>query len=278
MTDEVRSDMIADELFAGRILSEPMRSRFASGLLLGCALTFGLAARPQLVAAELKIAVASNFATTMQEVSDLFEARTGHEILLSSGSTGKHYAQIRNGAPYDLLFAADRQRPALLEEAKIAVPGSRFTYAIGRLVLWSTIPGLVDPEGAILAEGNFRHLAIANPRLAPYGSAAREALRRLGLWHEVSAKLVQGENIAQALAFVESGNAELGFVGFAQIRGAGLDRSGSIWMVPAELHAPIEQQAVLLRESEAAKSFLALVRGADGRRLIEHSGYEVPEP
>jgi molybdate transport system substrate-binding protein len=255
-----------------------MGSKLASGLLLVGAFTLGLAASSQLAAAELKIAVASNFATTMQELTGLFEARTGHGVLLSSGSTGKHYAQIRNGAPYDLLFAADRKRPALLEEAKIAVPGSRFTYAIGRLALWSTIPGFVDPEGAILGEGSFRYLAIANPRFAPYGSAAREVLRRLDLWHELSTKLVQGENVAQALAYVESGNAELGFVGFAQIRGTGLDRSGSIWMVPAELHAPIEQQVVLLRESEAARSLLALVRGDEGRRLIEESGYEVPEP
>jgi molybdate transport system substrate-binding protein len=242
-------------------------------LLLALVLLSAAAAAP---AGEVRVAVASNFARTLEVVAVRFEAATGHQVVLAPGSTGKHYAQIRNGAPFDLFFAADVRRPRLLEEAGIAAPGSRFTYAVGRLVLWSPQPGYVDPEGQVLAKGGYRYLAIANPRLAPYGAAARDVLEGLGLWQSVQRRLVRGENIAQAYQFVASGNAELGFVALSQLSTPDGETPGSRWIVPRRLHAPIEQQVVLLRDTEAARALLAFVRTAEGAALIRGFGYEVP--
>jgi molybdate transport system substrate-binding protein len=223
------------------------------------------------------VAVAANFAGTAKVLAEQFARESGHRLELSSGSTGKFYAQITNGAPFDVFLSADEATPHRLENEKLAVAGSRFTYAIGRLVLWSARPGLVDERGEVLRKGRFNRLAIANPKLAPYGAAAQEALEKLGLWDELRAKRVQGENIAQTFQFVSSGNAELGFVALSQIRDAGKPPSGSFWLVPASLHAPLRQDAVLLARAErnaAARGFLDYLRTAPARDLIRSYGYE----
>lgn len=216
----------------------------------------------------VQIAVAANFAVPAKELATQFERASGHKTAISVGSTGKFYAQIRNGAPFDVFLSADEETPRRLEEEKLAVAGTRFTYAIGRLVLWS--PQLrIDAE--VLRTGNFKRLAIANPRLAPYGAAAQAALEKLGLWSAMQPRLVQGENIAQTFQFVASGNAELGFVALSQIAQAG----GSHWVVPAPLHAPLRQDAVLLVRGEknpAAKDFLVHLRNS--RERIRSHGYE----
>lgn len=230
----------------------------------------------QSIADEIHVAVASNFAEVMTEISKQFEASTGHRVVLSFGSTGKHYAQIRNGAPFDAFFAADVHRPELLEEEGVAVPGSRFTYAIGKLVLWSPKKNYVDSTGMILIRSKFRYLAIANPKLAPYGKAAREVLQALGLWDLLKERIVQGENISQAFQYVKSGNTELGFIAFSQIMQLTKNEKGSIWDVPQELYTPIEQQAVLLKDGETARSFLSFVRSKESRKIILDYGYDTP--
>ena len=227
-------------------------------------------------AGEILVAVASNFAIPMQEIAEKFEQETGHALTLIPGSTGKHYAQIVNGAPFDIFFAADSERPALLELGGHAQPGSRFTYALGRLVLWSTDATLVDDAGLVLDGSRFRRLAIANPRLAPYGKAAQQVLEARGLWQPLQPKLVRGENIAQAFQFVASGNAELGFVALSQVMHSGAIGRGSAWRIPVELHAPIEQQAVLLTDKPAAKNFAGFVQGEGARAIMRGFGYGTP--
>jgi len=224
----------------------------------------------------VRVAVASNFADALAAIAGQFESETGYRLTLSSGSTGKHYAQIRNGAPFDAFFAADAQRPQLVEEQGLAVPDSRFTYALGRLVLWSPEPGYVDPEGAVLERGGFRHLAIANPRLAPYGKAAQEVLQARGLWERLGPRLVRGENIGQAYQFVSSGNAALGFVAWSQLQRPGQPPWGSLWKVPQALYTPIQQQALLLRDRPVARSFLAFVRSEPALKIIRDYGYDLP--
>ena len=225
---------------------------------------------------EMRIAVASNFKAAITAIARRFESETPHRVSLISGSTGKHYAQIHNGAPFDAFFAADIRRPELLEREGLALPGSRFTYALGKLVLWSPREGYVDPHGRILEDGGFRHLAIANPGFAPYGKAAGEVLLARGLWDALGGRLVRGENIGQAFQFVHSGNAELGFVAWSQLKRPGQPLEGSYWEVPKALHSPIEQQAVLLKDSEAARAFLSFVRSGEGLGIIREYGYETP--
>ena len=228
----------------------------------------------QALAAEIRVAVASNFARAMTSLARNFEENTGHKVKLVFGSTGKHYAQIRNGAPFDVFFAADIKRPRLLEEEGITVSGSRFTYATGKLILWSPIPDYVDAEGGVLRHGSFRYLAIANPDLAPYGRAAREFLQSRGLWNELKQKTVRGENIGQAFQFVSSGNAELGLVAFSQVRNIHRPVEGSYWEVPASLYTPIEQQAVLLTDNEAGRSFISYIKSKPALKIISNHGYE----
>lgn len=247
--------------------ASPLITRLAALLLLASCST-------GLQAAELVIAVASNFQPAMHQLARRFEAKTGHRLRLVTGSTGKHYAQVHNGAPYDLFFAADSERPLRLEQEGLARPDSRFTYALGALVLWSPDTSLVDSAGEVLRGDAFGRLAIANPRLAPYGRAARETLVALGLWASLQDRLVRGENIAQAFHYVYSGNAQLGLIAHAQLRT--LDVPGSRWPVPAELHAPIEQQAVLLKDTLAGRDFLAYVRSAEAVAIIRQFGYAVP--
>jgi molybdate transport system substrate-binding protein len=230
----------------------------------------------QSIAEEIRVAVASNFSVAITTLSERFEADTGHKVSLIFGSTGKHYAQIRNGAPFDAFFAADIKRPELLEQESVALPGSRFTYAIGKLILWSPMAGYVDPDGRVLNQGTFHHLAIANPKLAPYGKAAREVLQAHGVWGVLKAKIVRGENIGQAFQFVRSGNAELGLVAGSQLKRPGHHMTGSWWEVPQALYTPIEQQAVLLKENEAARSFLLFMKTDKSRTLIRSFGYDTP--
>lgn len=223
----------------------------------------------------VRAAVAANFAPTMDALVERFETASGgeHDVLVSIASTGSHYAQIVNGAPFDAFFAADRRRPERLERDGVAVPGTRFTYAVGRLALWSTDPELVDEEGRVLESGRFRHLAIANPELAPYGRAAREVLRRRGLWDTLQPKIVRGQDVGQTYSFVHTRNAELGFVAYSQLSRTGSEIEGSSWLVPASLHAAIEQQAVLLEDTSGARALLEFVQSAEARAIIAGHGY-----
>lgn len=228
------------------------------------------------MAGEIRVAVASNFAEAARTLARAFEQRTGHQVRLSVGSTGKHYAQIHHGAPFEVFLAADAKRPMLLEKEGKTVPGSRFTYAVGQLVLWSPDPGLVDEQGRVLDRRAFRHLAIANPRLAPYGLAAMEVLQQRGLWDDLQRRFVRGENIGQTFQFVASGNADLGFVAGSQLILDEGPRPGSYWRVPPILHTPIVQQAVLVKNEPIAIEFLAFLESEEGKSIIHQFGYETP--
>lgn len=228
-----------------------------------------------------QVAVASNFAGTLAALAPGFEAATGHRLQVSAGPTGRLGIQIAAGAPFQVLLAADQATPARLEAAGHAVPGTRFTYAVGQLVLWSRQPGLVDPQGAVLAHGRFSHLAIANPKLAPYGAAAMAVLQARGLADRLAPRLVTAESIAQAHAFVRSGNAELGFVAWSQLVAPGQVLTGSYWRVPAALHPPIRQDAVLLapgRGQAAPQALLAYLKTPAAQALIRAQGYAGPRP
>ncbi|WP_431152296.1 molybdate ABC transporter substrate-binding protein [Acidovorax facilis] len=224
----------------------------------------------------VSVAVAANFTAPMQKIAAAFEIDTGHKAELSFGATGKFYAQITHGAPFQVLLSADDTTPARLEREGKAVAHSRFTYAIGTLVLWSAQPGTVDAKGDVLKSGDFKHLAIANPKLAPYGAAALQVMEKLGVATALQPRLVQGENIAQTFQFVSTGNAQLGFVALSQVMADGKIRSGSAWQVPASLHEPIRQDAVLLmpgKDSAAASALLTYLRGSKARAIIQSYGY-----
>lgn len=230
------------------------------------------------VAGEVQVAVAANFAAPMQAIAPLFERETGHKAVLLIGSTGKFYAQIRNGAPFDVLLAADDETPARLIEEGRGVPGSAFTYAVGRLVLWSAQSKLVDAKGEILKQDGFRHLAIANPKTAPYGAAALQVMNHLGLTQKLTPLFVQGENIAQTHMFVASGAAELGFVAYSSVIKNGRIGSGSGWLVPVKLHDPIRQEALLLirgKNNPAAQALLDFLRRPEAQALIRTFGYDL---
>jgi molybdate transport system substrate-binding protein len=227
------------------------------------------------MAAEITVAVAANFAEPMKQIAADFMRASGNVVKLSTGATGKFYAQIVNGAPFDVLLAADDDTPAKLIADQHALAGSAFTYASGKLVLWSSRPGFIDPDASALKRGNFTHLAVANAKLAPYGRAAMETLAALKL-DVPAAKIVTGENIAQTYQFVASGNAELGFVALSQVWKDGKLTSGSGWVVPAAMHAPIRQDAVLLehgRDNAAAVALLAYLKSPPARAVIERYGY-----
>jgi molybdate transport system substrate-binding protein len=232
------------------------------------------AAGPAL-AAETRVAVAANFAEPAKAIAARFKARTGHDATLSFGSSGQFYAQVANGAPYEVFLSADRERPEKAEAEGLGVAGSRFTYAIGRLVLYSKTPGLVDGRGAVLATGRFQKLAIADPRTAPYGVAAVETMKKRRVYDALRPRLVQGTSITQAYQFVETGAAEVGFVAASQLIGV---KGGSRWVVPAGDHTPIDQQAVLLKtgaNSAAAQAFIRFLKGPEARAIIQRYGYEV---
>ena len=228
--------------------------------------------------AEVQVAVAANFTAPMQKIAAEFEKDTGHKAQLSFGATGKFYAQIKNGAPFEVFLAADDEIPAKLETEGDAVPGSRFTYAIGKLMLWSAQPGYVDDQGAVLKKSQFQHLAIANPKTAPYGAAAMEVLTHLNLLDAVQPKLVTGENIAQAHQFVATGNAQLGFVALSQVMENGKLTGGSGWQVPANLYEPIRQDAVILakgKDQPAAEALMKYLKGRKATAIIKSYGYDL---
>ncbi len=225
-------------------------------------------------AAEVSVAVAANFTAAMQKLVPLFEQETGHKLSVAYGSTGRFYAQIKNGAPFQVLLAADDETPAKLEKEGLGVASSRMTYAVGRLVLWSKQPGLVDKQGEVLKTTKFEKLALADPKLAPYGLAAMETLTQLGLLDQLKPKLVQGENIAQAYQFVNTQNAQLGFVALSQIN----PQEGSAWVVPSHLHSPIRQDAIVLakgKDAPAATALLQFLRSEKARAIIRSHGYEI---
>lgn len=223
------------------------------------------------------IAVATNFAEAAEDLISRFEAQTEHRITLVTGSTGKLFAQIIQGAPFDAFLAADQARPARLEAENRAVTGSRFTYAKGQLALWSATPSVTTPDGAtVLRAGDFAHLAIANPDLAPYGLAAKQALQGLDLWEALKPKLVMGQNIGQAFSMVATGNAELGLVAKSYAISARNRQSGGLWEVPETLYDPIRQDAVLLTETNAvARDFLTYLKTPEARAVIAGYGYHV---
>jgi len=230
-------------------------------------------------AEEVRIAVATNFLATLKEIVRNFSRDTGHTAVISSGSSGKLYAQIKHGAPFDVFFSADVQRPHLLEKEGLATQGSRFVYAVGRLTLWSPDADMINGNGKeVLSNSGFRRLAIANPKTAPYGAAAQSALQALGLWNQMKGRLVQGENVGQTLQFVFSRNAQFGFVSLSQVLDSKINGSGSRWDVPADLHDPLHQEAVLLAKgqgNEAALGFLEYVKSQRAREIIERFGYRL---
>ncbi len=229
-------------------------------------------------AGEVTVAVAANAAEAVEALAAEFEQESGHRVTVTVGSTGKLYAQILHGAPFDLFLAADQERPRLLVEQGLAASNSRTTYAVGRLVLWSPEPGAFTDPASVLREGAFRHLAIANPDLAPYGAAARETLRELGLWEGFRSKIVVGENVGQAFAMAASGNAELGFVALSSVLSTRNRQPGSRWEVPAGFHTPIRQDAVLLKRAEdnpAARDFLGFMGSPRARKAVALAGYVV---
>ncbi|MGH6903480.1 MAG: molybdate ABC transporter substrate-binding protein [Geminicoccaceae bacterium] len=235
-------------------------------------IVLALGALPSAQAAETNVAVAANFTEASQEIAEVFKEKTGHEAILSFGSTGQLYTQITQDAPFEVFLAADDERPAKAVEEGFAVPGSQFTYAIGKSVLWSKDPNLVQGEQT-LKNGDFTKIAIANPATAPYGAAAVQAMQALGVYDQLAPKIVQGNNIAQTFQFVETGNAELGFVALSQVVS---NNEGSRWEVPAELYEPIRQDAVLLKtgeDNEAAKGFLEFLQGPEAAAIIGKFGY-----
>jgi molybdate transport system substrate-binding protein len=229
-------------------------------------------------AGEVQVAVAANFTAPMQQIAAAFAQDTGNKAVLAFGATGKFYAQISNGAPFEILLAADDETPARLEQERQTAPGSRFTYATGRLVLWSAREHYVDARGQVLQTGNFAHLSIANPKAAPYGAAALETLKKLNLLERLQPKIVQGENISQAQQFVSTGNAELGFVALSQVARDGKFTAGSGWIVPAAMHSPIRQDAVILAKGGAnptAQALMAYLKSDKAKGIIRSFGYEL---
>jgi molybdate transport system substrate-binding protein len=246
-----------------------------TAFLVGLAAILDLAAAPAL-AADVNVAVAANFTEPAKEIAAAFAAETGDKAILSFGSSGQFYTQIAQGAPFEVFLSADADRPAKAEHDGLGVAGTRFTYAVGRLVLFSKTQGLIDDRGAVLASGRFQKLAIADPATAPYGAAAIQTMQALHLYDQLKPKIVQGANITQADQFVETGAAELGFVALSQVIN---EAGGSRWLVPQADYAPIEQQAILLKtgaDDAAAKAFLAFLKGPKAQAIIKRYGYEIP--
>lgn len=230
------------------------------------------------LAGEAQVAVAANFAEPIKAIAAVLEKTTGHTLKISTGASGAFYTQIRNGAPFDVFLSADNERPEMLERDGLAQPGTRFTYATGKLVLWSVKAGRVDARGEVLKAANLGKVAYANPKTAPYGEAALQVMERLGLSAAIAPKLVQGESIGQAFAFVKTGNADVGFVALSQVLQGGRLKEGSMWAIPQAAYEPIRQDAVLLRkgtDNEAAKALLALLQSPNIKALIRSYGYDL---
>ncbi len=228
-------------------------------------------------AEEVKLAIAANFTDVARILTERFEQQTGHTTKISYGSTGKLYSQIEHGAPFEVFLAADRERPQKAENEGLAVAGSGFVYARGKLVLWSLKRSLFEQGERYLNGSDFRHLAIANPKTAPYGMAAQQVMRHLDILEQIRPKLVQGDSIAQTFQFVATGNADAGFVALAQIK-AWQGKSGTLWEVPGGYYAPIDQAAVLLKQglhNPAANAFLEFLKSNEAKQLIQAHGYGV---
>ena len=228
----------------------------------------------------IQVAVASNFSGTAAKIVSVFSLQSGYQVILIPGSTGKHYAQILHGAPFDVFLAADRRRPQLLDENGLAVAGSRFTYAVGQLAFWAPetdfgIDSDVSSDKLALVtvrthllDSNYRFLAIANPALAPYGRAARESLEKMGLWEKLSKRMVRGENISQAYHFVSSGNAQIGLVAYSQLLGRQNKHALDYILLPQDSYSPIEQQAILIQDSPAASAFMNFLKSPECLEII----------
>jgi len=245
---------------------------FVSSLLAGLLLVVTTAR-----ADDIPVAVAANFTAPFNKIAAEFEKETGHKVVSSFGSTGKFYAQIKNGAPFEILLAADDETPAKLVKEGAGVAGSQYSYAIGKLVLWSAKPAVVDAQGAVLKGGGFDHIALANPKLAPYGAAAMETMKAMGVLDSLTPKFVTAETIAQAYQFVSSGNSLLGFVALSQVLKDG-KIEGSAWVVPSNLYTPIRQDAVLLtpgKDKAGALALLKYLQGAKAQAVIKTYGYEL---
>jgi molybdate transport system substrate-binding protein len=230
-------------------------------------------------AGEVTAAVAANFTAPVQQIAELFQKETGHTVKLSFGSSGKFYSQIKEGAPFDVFLAADEKNPKLLEQDGLAVKDSRFVYALGKLVLWSTKLGFVDDKGFVLSKGAYNKIAYADPKLAPYGVAAQETLQKMNLWDKVQSKLVTGESITQTYQFAATGNADLAFIALAQVTKDGKVSEGSWWIVPADMYNPIRQSAVQLtaaKDPVAAKAFLTFLKSEKALAIIRGFGYGLP--
>lgn len=248
--------------------------RFAALLLFTLTIWLPLAAK----ADTAQIAVAANFAEPLKALATELERTTGHTLLITAGATGKLYAQIKNGAPFDVLLAADVLVPQTLEAEGMTQPGSRFTYAKGQLVLWSADPQRIDGQGEVLNRADLGKVAYANPKTAPYGAAAVQAMTALGLSAKLAPKLVQGESIGQTFAFVHTANADVGFVALSQVFENGRLKAGSVWRVPRKLYLPIEQGAVVLKSgagNAAARALMQLLKSPNGQALIRSYGYEI---
>lgn len=224
---------------------------------------------------EIRVAVAANFTDVIKQLGEKFAKKSGHKVSISSGATGKLYAQIKNGAPYDVFLAADEKTPTLLNTEGLAIADSRFTYALGSLVLWSANDQLIDNPQRVLKNQDFRHISIANPKTAPYGRAAQQTMEKLGIWEKLQPKMVRGENIGQAYQYVYSENAPLGFVAKSQVFKDGTFTGGSYWEVPLDMYDPIVQQAVLLKDTAPARELLDYLRSPDAAAVIQSYGYSI---
>ncbi|MEG2391385.1 MAG: molybdate ABC transporter substrate-binding protein [Pseudomonas sp.] len=250
-------------------------SRFAPVCLTSLLAVFAIGAAQ---ADEVQVAVAANFTAPIQAIAADFEKDTGHKLVAAYGATGQFYTQIKNGAPFEVFLSADDTTPEKLEREGDTVKGSRFTYAVGTLALWSAKDGYVDTKGEVLKKNEYQHLSIANPKTAPYGLAATQVLEKLKLTEATKTKIVEGQNITQAYQFVSTGNAELGFVALSQIYKEGKVTSGSAWIVPASLHDPIRQDAVILskgKDNAAAKALVEYLKGPKAAAVIKSYGYQL---
>lgn len=230
-------------------------------------------------AAEVSVAAASNFVAPLEHIAVLFQKESGHTLKVSSAASGKLYAQIKGGARFDVFLSADEELPKQLLQEGLAVGGSRFIYATGRLVLWSAQPGLVDEKASVLNKGNFNTLAIANPVNSPYGVAAKETLTKLTMWNSIQRKLDKGDDLAQTYQLAASERDDLAFIALSQVMRDGKISQGSWWLVPPEMYKPIRQSAVLLsgaKDKEAAKAFLVFLTGEKARAVMRGFGYDLP--
>lgn len=265
------------KIFSGIVAGTMRRSVVANMQLVAFAVAgISLSAPAPALASDVPVAVAANFTVPAKELATIFHAKTGDTLVLSFGSSGQFYTQIKQGAPFEVFLSADAARPKKAVAEGLGVPGTVFTYAVGKLVLWSADPKLVDADGMVLHDGNFTHIANADPGAAPYGAAGVQTMKALEVYDELAPKIVTGQNITQTYEFVASGNAELGFVALSQVVKS---KKGSEWIVPQTLYSPILQDAVLLKtgaNDPGAKAFLAFLKSPAALKVIRSYGYSTP--